>query len=133
MPKTEPRASSWFEKLVGRGSVIASSVYGNSGVGVHVLGRHPITGATHPDDLDTHNQLHSPVVKPSSRRAREPRRVSAIMSTASTPSVNGHLGCPDPPGVWQGRRDVTSALDAAWRTEHFYFGLHETIRSMAPW
>lgn len=57
--KAEAARAFVFESLGAPETVIAKPVYGNNGVGIHVLGRHPITGATHMrlDDLDSYNKL----------------------------------------------------------------------------
>jgi len=57
--KAEAARAFVFEQLGAPETVIAKPVYGNNGIGVHVLGRHPITGATHLrlDELDTYNKL----------------------------------------------------------------------------
>ena len=48
-----------YEQLGAPQTVIAKPVYGNNGVGIHVLGRHPLSGEVQLplDDLDTYNQL----------------------------------------------------------------------------
>lgn len=57
--KAEAARAFVFEDLGAPETVIAKPVYGNNGVGIHVLGRHPISGATHLalDDLDSYNKL----------------------------------------------------------------------------
>lgn len=57
--KAEAARAFVLEVLGAPETVIAKPVYGNNGVGIHVLGRHPITGATHLrlDDLDSYNRL----------------------------------------------------------------------------
>jgi hypothetical protein len=57
--KAEAARAFVYEKLGAPESVIAKPIYGNNGIGIHVLGKHPITGAVHSplDDLDSYNKL----------------------------------------------------------------------------
>ena len=57
--KAEAARAFVLEQLGAAETVIAKPVFGNNGIGIHVLGRHPITAATHLrlDDLDTYNTL----------------------------------------------------------------------------
>jgi hypothetical protein len=57
--KAEAARAFVHERLGTPETVIAKPVYGNNGVGIHVLGRHPITGATQLglDNLDSYNKL----------------------------------------------------------------------------
>jgi hypothetical protein len=57
--KAEAARAFVYEQLGAAQTVIAKPIYGNNGVGIHVLGKHPVTGETQRslDDLDTYNQL----------------------------------------------------------------------------
>ncbi|HET8937141.1 MAG TPA: hypothetical protein VFN67_27055 [Polyangiales bacterium] len=57
--KAEAARAFVLESLGVPETVIAKPVYGNNGVGIHVLGRHPITGETHMrlGDLDSYQKL----------------------------------------------------------------------------
>jgi hypothetical protein len=60
-PLTKAEAARAFvlEQLGAPETVIAKPLYGNNGVGIHVLGKHPISSAVQLrlDDLDTYHQL----------------------------------------------------------------------------